>query len=334
MPNRITMTDVAHAAGVSLMTVSRVVNEKEDVSSETRQRVLDVIHKLGYRPSSIARGLATRRTGTLGLVVPDIDNPFFSGIVRGAENQAYAEGYSVFLCNTNEDPQRELAVLQSLEDHFIDGLMLCSSRLEPDTLREAVSHFPTVVLVSRQIDEACTGTLLIDDEMGGRLAAEHLLQAGHTKIGFISGPQVSHSGKWRLKGYCSALQDSGIGIKDGWITYCAPVVEEGRRATLKLLENYPELTAVICHNDLVAVGAIHACSELSRILPNQLALIGFDDIPMASVVTPALTTCRVPREELGTQAMGLLLRQIEDCQDRDIKNILIRPELIVRASAP
>ncbi len=150
MAHRITMTDVAELAGVSLMTVSRVVNNKEDVSQETRQRVLDVIQELGYRPSSIARGLVTRRTGTLGVVVPDIDNAFFSGVVRGAENQAYADDYSVFLGNTNEDPDRELAVLDSLEEKFVDGLILCSSRLETEQLRQIVDRFPSVVLLSRR----------------------------------------------------------------------------------------------------------------------------------------------------------------------------------------
>jgi transcriptional regulator with XRE-family HTH domain len=132
MSQRVTMVDVARQAGVSLMTVSRVVNNKEDVSPATRQRILEIIDELGYRPSGIARGLVTQRTGTIGLVVPDIDNPYFSGMVRGAENQAYAENYSVFLCNTNEDVEREIAVLQSLEDKQVDGLLLCSSRLDEE----------------------------------------------------------------------------------------------------------------------------------------------------------------------------------------------------------
>ena len=150
MAKRVTMHDVAQAAGVSLMTVSRVVNDKEDVSLETRQRVMQIIEQLNYRPSSIARGLATHHTGTLGIVVPDISNPFFASIVRNAEEEAYAQDYSVFLGNTNEDPQREQAVLQSLEDNQVDGLILCSSRLEDDTLFDFLDRFPTTVMVFRR----------------------------------------------------------------------------------------------------------------------------------------------------------------------------------------
>ena len=130
MPNRVTMADVAREAGVSAMTVSRVVNEKGEVGPATRQRVLEVVERLGYRPSAIARGLATQRTGSLGLVMPDVANPFFSDVARGAEHVAYAEGYNIFLCNTDEDPQRELSVLQSLEEKQVDGVVLCSSRLD------------------------------------------------------------------------------------------------------------------------------------------------------------------------------------------------------------
>lgn len=334
MQTRITMTDVAKAAGVSLMTVSRVVNEKEDVSLETRQRVLDVIQQLGYRPSSIARGLATRRTGTLGLVVPDIDNPFFSGMVRGAEDMAYADGYSVFLCNTNEDPQRELAVLQSLEDNFVDGLLLCSSRLEADILREAIAPFPTVVLVSRKLENACVGIYLVDDEAGGKMATRHLISRGHKKIGFISAPDPSHSGRWRVQGYRDALHEAGLQAEDDWITCCKPVVEEGYKTALRLLSDHLEFTALICHNDLVAGGALRACAELNLHVPDQIAIVGFDDIPMAAVLRPPLTTCHVSRYDLGAQAMSMLLRQIENCDDDSTEHAVISPELIIRASAP
>ena len=152
MPNRITMADVAREAGVSLMTVSRVINNKSQVSAATRQRVLSIVEQLGYRPSGIARGLATRRTGTLGLVVPDVANPFFADVARGVEHQAYAEGYNVFLCNTAEDPEREVAVLQLLEEKRVDGVMLCSSRLEDEDLRALLGRHPAVVLVNRQLE--------------------------------------------------------------------------------------------------------------------------------------------------------------------------------------
>jgi len=161
------MADVARQAGVSLMTVSRVVNNKDDVSAETRQHVQTTIKQLGYRPSDIARGLVTRRTGAIGLVVPDVSNPYFSEVVRGAEHVAYAKNYSVLLCNTEEDTERELAVLQSLEEKRVDGVVLCSSRLAEDELQEAISRHPAAVLVNRRLEfsdaRAGVGVVTLND---------------------------------------------------------------------------------------------------------------------------------------------------------------------------
>ena len=327
------MYDVAQTAGVSLMTVSRVVNNKDDVSKATRDMVLGVIEQLSYRPSSIARGLATRRTGTLGVVVPDISNPYFASIVRSAEEEAYSQNYSVFLGNTNEDPKRELTVLQSLEDKQVDGLILFSSRLEDDTLFEILEYFPTTVLVFRDKRGFDVGTFKIDDVFGGQVAIEHLLKSGHRNIGLISGPQISLSTSGRLKGYQLALQAAGIPINDNWIRHCRPVVEGGQETARELLKNYPEITALFCHNDLVAVGVLQTCAELGLRVPDDIAVIGYDDIRIAELVSPTLTTLRVSGTEIGTKTMQMLLEQIE-VEAAEPKEIYIRPELIVRASAP
>jgi len=333
MAQRVTMVDVARQAGVSPMTVSRVINNKEDVAHETRQRILDIIDELGYRPSSIARGLVTQRTGTIGLVVPDIDNPFFSGMVRGAENQAYAQGYSVFLCNTNEDTQREIAVLQSLEEKQVDGLLLCSSRLDDDELQTVVGRHPSVVLVSRQIDTGCIGAVLHDDQAGSHMATSHLIRSGHRAIGFISGPRISLSGRNRFEGYRNALAAADLVFNPQWVRYCSPIVENGSQAAEDLLTSHPEISALICHNDLVAVGALQACSRMNRDVPEDVAVIGFDDIPLAELVTPALTTCRIPRQEIGASAMRLLLDQISGPLT-ETRTIVLPTQLIIRASAP
>ena len=333
MSNRVTISDVAREAGVSLMTVSRVVNNKEDVSASTRRHVLAVIEELGYRPSSIARGLVTQRTSTLGVVVPDIDNPFFSSLVRGAEDMAYNEDYSVLLCNTNEEPERELAVLQSLEEKQIDGLLLCSSRLGDGELYKVIDRFPAVVLASRNLDGACVGAALIDEQAGGRMIAEHLIQTGHNSIGLISGPSVSYSARGRLQGFREILEEAGLPYHPEWIRRCSPTIEEGYREAIKLIPDFPQLTALVCHNDLVAISAIQACADLNKRVPEDIAITGFDDIPIAALVTPSLTTCRIPRYDLGSGAMRLLLDQIADCEG-ELQNILIKPDLIVRDSAP
>lgn len=333
MTDRITLADVAREAGVSSMTVSRVVNDKGDVSPATRQKVLGVIERLGYRPSGIARGLATRRTGTLGLVVPDVANPFFSDLARGVEHVAYGEGYNVFLCNTQEDPEREVAVLQSLEEKRVDGLVLCSSRLDEPELRQAVVWHPAVVLVNRRLEGAQVRSVLLDDEMGAQRATEHLLAGGHRAVGLLAGPEVSHSGRLRARGYRAALGAAGLTYLADRVRPCMPTVEGGHERALDLLAAHPELTALFCYNDLVAVGALQACAELGRSVPGDVAIVGYDDIPLAGLVTPPLTTCRVPRYELGGQAVRLLLDQLGGCAD-GCDEIVMPSELVIRASAP
>jgi LacI family transcriptional regulator len=333
MLDRITITDVAKEAGVSSMTVSRVINNKDEVSAATRQRVLEVIDRLGYRPSGVARSLATRRTGTLGLVVPDVSNPFFSGVVRGAEDIARAEGYDVFLCNTGEDPARELAVLHSLEEKRVDGLVLCSSRLTDGQLADVVERHASVVLVNRRLVGERVSSVLVDDEAGGALVTRHLLQGGHRAVGWLAGPEMSHSGKLRAKGYRDALAAAGLPYYPAWVRPCAPGVEGGFSAAHGLLTAHPELTALFCYNDLVAVGALQACAGLALGVPDEVAVAGYDDIPLAALVTPPITTCRVPRHPLGSEAVRLLLAQINGTRG-PCDEIVLEPELVIRASAP
>jgi LacI family transcriptional regulator len=327
------MADVAQVAGVSAMTVSRVVNGKGEVSPATRERVLEVVERLGYRPSGIARSLASQRTRTLGLVVPDVSNPFFATLAQGVEHVAYANGYNVFLCNTNEDPQRELAVLESLEEKQVDGLLLCSSRLDEDQLASVVARHSSVVLVNRVLAGNSHPSLLVDDEAGGRLATHHLLERGRRALGFLAGPKVSHSGQERLKGFRSALEAGGVPFEPSRTQSCVPSARGGRQATLRLLTEHPDLDALFCYNDLVAVGALQACAERGRHVPGDVAVVGYDDILLAALVTPSLTTCRVPRYELGSQAAKLLLAQV-DGSSEPVRRIVFQPELVIRASAP
>jgi LacI family transcriptional regulator len=326
------MAQVAREAGVSLMTVSRVINDKEGVSQATRERVQAVIGQLGYRPSDIARGLVTKHTGTLGLAMPDVANPFFAEVARGVEHLAYDKGYNVFLCNTEEDIQRELDVLKSLEEKRVDGVVLCSSRLDDRVLEKAIAGHLAAVLVNRRLASKDVSIVVIDDVAGGQMAAQHLLQAGHRGIGFLAGPPASQSGHWRAKGYRAALAAAGVEYNPDWVRHCFPMVEGGREVARDLLTAYPELTAIFCFNDLVAIGALQACADLGRTVPGDVAIVGFDDIPLAALVTPSLTTCRVPRYELGSEAMRLLLDKIGGCSDKKCKKVILQPKLIVRDS--
>jgi LacI family transcriptional regulator len=337
MSSRVTIADVPREAGVSLMTVSRVVNDKDGVSQETRQAIEEVIHKLGYRPNILARGLATQRTGTIGLVMPDISNPFFSGVARGVETTAYSKGYSILVCNTEEDPQREMDVLELLLEKWVDGLVLCSTRLEQRKLHSILVQYPAAVLINNQLegqDELVNiGSVMIDDKAGGQMVTYHLIKRGHTVIGFLSGPTIAQSSRWRDFGYRQALTEAGLPCRSELVLACLPTVEGGQEAATRLMTAHPDITALFCYNDLTAIGAMQACARLGRKIPDDLAIVGYDDIMLAALVTPPLTTCRVAREELGGLATSLLLERLAGCTENCEKRIL-QPELIIRASAP
>ncbi|MCB9445199.1 MAG: LacI family DNA-binding transcriptional regulator [Ardenticatenaceae bacterium] len=326
-----TINDVARLAGVSYQTVSRVINNKPNVSNSTRKRIQKIITETGYRPSPIARSLATARTATIGLVVPDISNPYFSALARGVEQVAYAHNYSVLLCNTGEDASRELDVLRTLDEMYVDGVIVCGLRQADAPLQQALDCFRAFVMINRRFANKVTPAINVDDVLGGYLATTHLLDLGHTAIGYIAGPTTSFSGVRRLKGYEKALAEAGIHRKPGWVQYCTPTVAGGETAVRLLNTNHPEISALFCYNDLVAIGAMRDCLAQGRRIPEDMAIVGYDDIMLATLVSPPLTTCHVPREEMGSQAVTMLLSCIND-EANMCNEIIITPELVIRAS--
>ncbi len=333
MSRRVTIADVAREAKVSSQTVSRALNNKNEISAETRERVLDVIERLGFRPSTLARGLVTQKTSTLGLVVPDIANPFFSEVVRGTEDAAHEAGYSLLLCNTMEDPTREIEVLRALEAQRVDGIILCSSRLSDEDLHAMMAKLPTVILVNRVLVGGGLRSVCIADEAGAHCAVQHLLDSEHRTIAFLAGPPASHSGLNRTLGYQRALAEAGIPIDPDLSLACDPHLEGGYNAARQLLSCRPEINAFLCYNDLVAVGALQACAAHGRRVPEDIAVVGCDDIQLAGLVTPPLTTLSSDKRALGAEAVRLLLRVVAGSAD-SCENIVLQPELILRASAP
>ncbi len=333
MSRRINISDVAREAGVSPQTVSRALNNKSEISAETRERILAIVERLGYRPNTLARGLVTQKTSTLGLVVPDIANPFFSEVARGAEDAAHEAGYSLLLCNTKEDPTRELEVLRTLEAQRVDGIVLCSSRLSEDELGMMLARLPAVVLVNRESFGSGLKSVCIDDEAGALCATQHLLLSQRRVIGFLAGPPASYSSRKRARGYQRALSEAGTTADPDLFLTCEPHLEGGRQAARQLLARWPGLDALLCYNDLVAVGALQACASLGRHVPEDIAVVGFDDILLAGLITPSLTTLRSDKGALGAEAVLLLLRAAAGCA-ASCENVVLQPELIVRASAP
>jgi LacI family transcriptional regulator len=324
--------DIARQAGVSPQTVSRAINDKGEIRPQTRERILRIADELGYCPNSIARSLATRRTQTAGLVVPDVSNPFFAEVARGIQDAACGADYQIFLCNSDENVEREMSAIRSLEAQRVDGLILCSSRLSDRRLAKLGERYQPLVLVNRRIAGLQAGCVVIDDARGMEEATRYLLALGHRHIGLLAGPQNSRSGQERVKGYRRAMRTYDLDLPPEWLIYCPPQVEGGQRAARSLLRQVCELTALLAYNDLVAVGALRACVELELDVPQACAIVGCDDIPLAALVSPPLTTIHVPKYELGQQAMSLLLRMIERKEWKP-DPVVLAPHLVTRDSA-
>ncbi len=328
----VTMRDVARKARVSIKTVSRVVNSQGEVSEETRQRVLAAIEELGYRPSKVARALVTRRTDTVGLIVGDIANPFFPEVARGVMDTAEAQGYNVFLCNSDGDVEQEARILHSMADHAVDGVIVYPGFGGGDNLRTFAEHHAPLVTINCFFDYPGASRVMLDTRRGARLAVDYLLGKGHTAIGMLAGQAPSLSLMRRVRGYRDALKAHGLPVITEWILPGSPVMARGVESTRQLLTQYPQITAIFAYNDLLAVGAMQACRELGRRVPDDCAIVGFDDIPLAAMLTPPLTTVRVDKYELGRQAMSRLLDML-DSPGTSFPPVYLDVELVIRESA-
>ncbi len=332
---RPTITDVARAAHVSLMTVSRVMNNKPGVGDEMRRRILALADDMGYRPSQLARGLATRQTATIGLIVPDIANPFFAQFVRGAEDVAFEQGYNLFLVNTAEDLDREIAAFDSLWQKEIDGVILCSSRLPIDELETSLARFPSVLLFNRELTTPMPNiaTLNINDGLGAQLAVQHFVSHGRTRIALVAGPTTSVSAQRRLDGYRAALKAANLVFDPAMLEHCPPTTEGGHAAVHAILSRRPRVEGIFAFNDLVAVGVMQACQEAGKRIPQDIAVIGVDDIPLATIIRPQLTTLRVNLLAVGRMAMESILDIIRSSGADTPPAYQVDPELVVRESA-
>ncbi len=329
-----TMRDVAQKAGVSIKTVSRVVNNQGEISEATRQRVLDAIDELGYRPSKVARALVTQRTHTIGLVVGDITNPFFPQVARGVLDTAQARGYNVFLCNTYGDPQQELDTLQSLADHAVDGIIFYPSYGSGENLNTFANHFRPLVIINHFCTHPNISRLIVDMPQGAKLAVDYLAGRGHTAIGMLTGVQNPKSESVRrIQSFQAALSAHKLPIVEEWIMPGqAPTFENGYESARQLLTQHPQVTAIFTYNDLLALGALQACNELGCRVPADRAIVGFDDILWAAKATPPLTTIRIDKYDLGRQAANRLFEMLDN-PEATFPSIYVAVELIIRESA-
>ena len=338
----ISIADIARVAGVSHTTVSRALRESPLISADTRERIQKLAQELGYTPNAIAQSLQTQRTSTIGLVVTSIDDPFLSDVVKGVEEVARVGGFSVLLSATHNDPDQEMAVIETFHRRRVDGILVASSRITSKYKKRLdFVRVPTVLINSQaESQDELLHWVAVDDRMGAQLAVEHLQQLGHRAIGYLGVTCRPRSNQQRLQGYRNAMATHLVGATasvarpDNWVVI-APGIEasdeEDVAAGQSLLPRLLDagVTAVFCYNDMIAIGVLIACSERGITVPQELSVIGFDDIRMASYVTPPLTTIHQPKIELGHLATEVMLDLL---QKRPVQNHVLQPTLVIRAS--
>jgi LacI family transcriptional regulator len=330
-----TLRDVASAAGVHPATASRALNPGTRllVSEETAQRVTEAAERLGYRPNSVARSLRTRRSHTIGVLIPDLNNPLFPPIIRGIEDRLAEHGYVALIGNTDADPGKERLVFDQMRARHVDGFVLATATLNSPILAEAATAGLPLVLMNRTAQDYPFSSVSVDNEQGVRAAVAHLISLGHTRIGHIAGPQDISTGAARLRGYQEAMRSHGLAVNPGEIVYATGyTVEDGLRCGRELLEAADDLTAVVAANDMLAVGCYGALDALGLRCPEDISVIGFNDMPFVDRLHPPLSTVRFPHYQLGTEAARLLIERIESGEGNPVKILFLAPELIARGS--
>ncbi len=326
-----TIKDVAELAEVHPSTVSRVINGNPRISEKTKNRVLLIIKKLGYTPNAIARGLKTKRTHTLGMLIPDITNPFFAEIARGVEDAANKNSFNVILCNTDDKLKKERTYLDILKEKRVDGLILGTAHTKDDSILELEKNNFPYILVSRNIEELDKNCIIIDDVVGGIMATEYLIRLGHRRIAHITGPLKVRAAIDRVDGYKNALKKYHIEYKEELIEEGDFRIKSGYQAMKKFLDLPEPPTAIFAANDLLALGAMQAIQKMKFHIPEDFSIIGFDDIRVSSFVYPPLTTIRQPMLEMGILAVKMLLKIIEEGEFNQ-RRIILQPKLIIRES--
>jgi LacI family transcriptional regulator len=335
MPDRpATLRDVAAAAGVHPATASRALNPETRilVSEETARRVSAAAAALGYRPNPVARSLRTRRSHTVGVLIPDLNNPLFPPIVRGLEDRLASKGYVALIGNTDGDTDRERIIFEQMRARHVDGFVLATAQLHSPVLAEAARAELPVVLMNRLSEDYSFPSVSVDNEQGARMAISHLAKLGHTRIAHIAGPQEVSTGASRLRGFIDGMKSNGLEADDSRIVFAGSyTVEEGNRACRELLARDTGCTAVAAANDMLAVGCYAALDDTGLRCPEDLSVMGFNDMPFIDRLRPPLTTVRFPHYQLGTEAAELLLERITG-GDGPVKILYLAPELVARGS--
>ncbi len=328
-----TMKDIAKLAGVSTSTVSHVINKTRFVSEEISERVNNAAKELNYyAPSALARSLKVNRTKTIGMLVTTSTNPFFGEVVKGVERSCYHKGYSLILCNTEGDNERMRQSINTLLQKRVDGLILMCSSLEGERI-DVFERYPDIpVVVMDWGPMLFTSDKIQDNSLrGGYLAAKYLIDCGHTEIGCITGPLIKHQAQMRYEGYKRAMNEAGLEFNANWIIESDFECEGGYQAFKKMAERGKLPSSIFVSNDMMAMGVISAANELDIKVPDDLSIIGYDDIHIAKFMSPSLTTIHQPKYRLGQAAVETLVRRLDD-KSNEAQVVQLEPTLVVRNS--
>jgi LacI family transcriptional regulator, fructose operon transcriptional repressor len=325
----VSIKEVAAAAGVSTATVSRVLSNGLHVRPEVRERVLATVERLGYRPNLVARSLRSQQSSTIGLIVSDISNPFFTAISRAVEDTAYEQGFSVLLCNTDENPEKEAIYLNLMHDTAVAGAIMSPTRKTVANFAESNLPLP-IVVVDRFISNGDVDTVLLDNVDAAYRLITHLIERGYSRIAALCSEMST--GLERQVGYEKALRAHGLAPKSEYMKYVLPKSEAGYAATLKMLDVAEPPDALFTINSLIAEGALQAIRERNLTIPDDIALVTFDDTTWASLVQPPLTLIAQPTYEIGKTAAELLIQRIAD-PGRPTRQVILKGQLLVRGSS-
>jgi LacI family transcriptional regulator len=333
-PAEVTIKDIARRANVSYATVSRALNNKSGVRETTRRRILELAEELCYTPNAIARGLVKKQTHTLGLIIPDITNPFYPEVARGIEEEAAREGFSIVLCNTNWEPYREVHYLKLLSEKRVDGIILATIHSEVKAVESGVTGKIPVVYVSNAPHGSEHSFVVIDNILGGFLATEHLIECGYRTIGFIGSTEDSLTIEERLEGYRRALSKHGLPAPEKYIRLGDFKQQTGYRIIRQMVDSGDYPRAIFAENDLLALGVLQGVKASGLSVPGDVAVVGFDDIPFAGFPEVQLTTIYQPKYEMGRKAVEILLKRIRHPgETRKAEKLYLEPRLVVRKSS-
>jgi len=329
----VSIKEIAKQAGVSTATVSRVLNGSDKVHLKTVERVLKVVDKMDYRPNHVARRMRVKPTDSLvfGLIITDMGNPFFSNVAKGVEEVAYKNKFVIMICNTNEDSEKEKLFLNSMLSEKVSGVIIVPTADNNSFFKKVVNNNFPLVTIDRKIKDLSVDTVSIDNKEGGYLATSHLIDSGHKRIGIVKGIKGLNNSEDRFNGYKKALEEAGIPISDELITYGDFVEPGGRKAMEKLLSLNQPPSAVFSTNNLMTLGCIKEIYSRRISIPDDIALVGFDDSTWAEALIPPLTTIRQPGYEIGVNAAELLINRLHN-PDASFKNVVLNPQIVVRES--